>query len=393
MKLFGLLTILLIAGCILATGCVLKPTANATAVPTPSPTASIPAVAVQTAVPVLGNIPAGIPYGRLNISIGGYNAKLPVYIDNMSAGQVAPGKELNLKIGEGSHSVKVCAGAVCEMVGIEIKSGVKATIDFEQRLVTDAPQGSLSISGGNYPTVLPVFIDNTSVGNVSPGVPLEQVISQGLHIVKVCNGNNCFSQNVTITATNKTSIDFGDQLRNGISQGSLTISIGGFKANDLPVQVDNLNVGNVSQGRPLDLMLKEGNHTIQVCSGTVCERQDVQVRFAKGSVVDFGEQLKADIEFTTPTIRIIDSSLSGTSLSVEVEFINPDKISHDMTAKISCVYTYTDSQNNRKSDAAQTPVTRTVKGGDHAIQWYYIGLGGGSNVIANPPVIVDVTVK
>jgi NADH:ubiquinone oxidoreductase subunit E len=388
----------MIAGCILATGCVLKPTANATAVPTPSPTTVppitvTPDAVVQTAVPVLGDVPEGVPVGKLNVSIGTYNAKLPVYIDNMSAGQVSPGKQLSLKIGEGIHSVKVCTGAVCEMVGVEIKYGVKATIDFEQRLDNDDPQGSLLISSGDYPTKLPVFIDNTSVGNVSPGEQLKQVISQGQHIVKVCNGNNCFSQNVTITITNQTSIDFGDMLKNGISQGSLTVSIGGFPAIDLPVEIDDLNVGNVSQGRPLDLMLKEGNHSVQVCSGTVCESQDVQIRFAKESVVDFGKQLKADIEFPTPTIRIIDSMLSGTSLSVEVEFINPDKISHDMTAKISCVYTYTDSQNNRKSDSVQTPLTRTVKGGDHAIQWYYLSLSGGSNVIANPPIIADVEIK
>jgi hypothetical protein len=395
---FGFFFVLVIIGCIMVTGCVLKPTTNATSVPTPLATTfpqitTVPVSIVPTAVPALGNIPEGFPFGQLNVSIGTYNAKLPVYIDNMSAGQVSAGKILNLKVGEGSHSVKVCSGPVCELVGTEIKSGIKTTIDFEERLKRDAPQGILSVSIGDFQGNLPVLVDNASVGNVSAGNPLTEEISEGLHIVKICNGANCFYQNATIRATNRTTIDFGEMLRTGISQGSLSISIGGFKADDLPVLLDDKNVGSVSQGKPLDLMVKEGNHTVQVCLGKVCETQDVQVRFAKQSIVDFGDQLKADIEFPTPTIRIADSVLSGPSLSVEVEFINPDKVDHTMSATVSCVYTYIDSENGRKSDSAQARISRVVKAGDRGTQAVSLYLGGGSNVIANPPVIVDVTIK
>jgi hypothetical protein len=387
LKIVGLGIILLMIGGILVSGCVLKPTANETVVQTPPQgtvitTIGTPANVIQTAVPVLGNVPEGIPFGRLNVSIGDYNAKLPVYVDNMSAGQVSGGKMLNLRVSEGTHSVKVCSGTVCELVGVEIKSGVKATIDFEERLKTDAPQGSLSISSGNYPTTnLPVYIDNLSVGIVAPGKPLVQLVAEGLHVVKICNGNTCFSQNVTIKSTNQTTVDFENQLKSGVAQGSLTVSIGGFKAEDLPVLVDNISAGNVSQGRSLDLMLKEGNHTVQVCAGSVCENQDIQIKFAKQSLVDFGDRLKADIEFPTPTVRITDSALSGPELSVQVEFINPDKTDHSMTGTVSCVYSYIDS------------LTRTMKGGSRDTQEVSLYLGGGSNVIANPPVLVDVEIK
>jgi hypothetical protein len=390
--------VLIIFAGILVTGCVLKPTENKT-IEQPSPPTTIPTITVTptlfvpTPAPVLGNVPAGLPFGQLNISIGNYNAKLPVYVDNMSAGQVMGGKVFTLKVGEGIHSVKVCAGALCELVSTEIKSGVKTSLDFEERLKRDAPQGSLTVSIGSYQGSLPVFIDNSSVGVASQNQPLTQILSPGPHDVKICVEKSCFYQTVTVQPANQTTVSFEDRLRNDISQGSLSISIGGFNAVDLPVQVDNINVGTVSQGKNLNLMLKEGNHTVKVCAGTVCEKQEIIIQFAKQSTVDFGDQLKADVEFPTPTAKITKTVLSGPSLTVEVEFINPDKVDHIMSVTVSCVYSYTDSQNFRRNDAAQSRISSTVKAGDRTTQQVSLYLGGGSNVIANNPVLVDVTIK
>jgi len=388
----------MIAGCILATGCVLKPTANATKVPVSSAT-TIPLTTVQpdtvnqAAVPVLGEIPEGITFGQLNVSIGEYNDLLPVYIDNMSAGQVSAEKMLSLKVGEGMHSVKVCSGSVCEVVETEIKSGIKTTIDFETRLKTDAPQGSLVISIGDYSANLPVLIDNTSAGTVTANKALEQIISMGNHTVKICNGDNCFSQNVTIRPGNQTSIDFGERLKNDITQGSLSVSIGGYNAENLPVRIDNLSVGNVSLGKPVTIRLKEGNHTVQVCVGMICEKEEVNIQFAKQSSVDFGDRLKADVEFPSPVVRIASSVLSGQDLTIEVEFINPDTVDHTMAATVSCVYSYMDSQNIRRNDAVQKRITTTVTAGSRDTQEAYLYLGGGTNVMVSDPVIVDVVVK
>ena len=398
MKVAGFLLILLVGGFVLGTGCVLKPAANATVVPT-APVTTIPTATTTfapfnpTPVPVLGNIPEGIPFGRLNVSIGSYNALLPVYVDNMSAGQVSAGKILNLKVGEGMHSVKVCSGAMCEMVMTEIRAGVSTSMDFGTLLDTDAPQGTLNVSIGDYPGDLPVLVDNASAGNVSPGKFLIQVLSGGLHTVKICNADNCISENVTIESRNETSVDFGDQLKNDISQGSLSISIGGFEGTDLPVLLDNIRIGNVSQGKPLNVKLNQGNHTVKVCSGTICESEDVQVKFAKQSSVDFGDRLKADIEFPTPTVLITSSVLSGQDLTIEVGFINPDTVDHTMSATISCVYSYVDGQNIRRNDVRQKRVTVTVARGKQANQEVYLYLGGGTNVIANDPVVVDVAIK
>jgi hypothetical protein len=392
---------LIIVACIIVTGCVLKPasTEKFVQVSTPgnaSPTAmqTVTALAMVTGAPALGPLPAGVPFGQLNISIGNYNAKLPVYIDNMSAGEVSASRVLNLKTIEGTHSVKVCSGIVCEMVVTEIKSGIKTSLDFEERLKTDAPQGSLNISIGDYPAVnLPVFIDNTSAGNVSLGKPYRQNISVGQHSIRVCNGDNCFIQDISVSPSNMTNADFGDQLKNDISQGSLAISIGGFDAADLPVSIDNVSAGNVSRGKPLNLKIQEGNHTVQVCFRKTCEKQSVKVLFAKQATVDFGDQFKADVEFPYPTIRIANSILSGSSLTVVVEFINPDLTDHTMSATVSCVYSSVDSRGNRKNEVARALVSQAVKTGARNTQQVTLSLNAGSGAIPSDPVLIDTVIK
>jgi hypothetical protein len=395
---YGLFVILIITGCILVTGCVLKPTGNGTVEqttsPTPVPIATVKiASIVPTEVPALGEIPDGIAFGKLNVSIGTYNARLPVYVDNMSAGQVSGGKMLNLKVGEGIHSVKVCTGQVCEMVSTEVKAGVKTTIDFEDRLDANAPQGSLMISIGTYQATLPVYVDNMSAGTLAPGKPVEQMVSQGEHVVKVCNGDTCFSQKVTISASNQSVLDFGERLKNDISQGQVTVSIGGYNAVDLPVQLDGLNVGNVSLGKPLDLKTKEGNHTVSVCAGMVCEKEDVKIKFGKPAFVDFGDRLKADVEFPKPTVRISSFLVSGQELTAEVEFINPDKADHTMSATVSCVYSFVDDQSIRRNDVVQKRISVAVDAGTRHTEEAYLYLGGGSSVIPSDPVIINVEVK
>jgi hypothetical protein len=392
--------VLLIAGCLLVSGCVLKPTQTENIDQTPAPTMIVPpttvvtTTAIPTVVPVLKEILPGIPFGLVNISVGSYNAKIPVFIDNMSAGQVSAGKTLTLKAGEGFHTVKVCTGNVCEMVGIEIKSGIKTTLDFEERLKVDAPQGLLNVSIGDYPAVnLPVFVDNSTVGNVSIGKSLQLKISQGQHSVKVCSGDNCFSHDIIINATNQTNIDFGDRLKNDITQGSLAISIGGFDAADLPVTVDNVSAGNVSRGKPLNLKIQEGNHTVQVCFRKTCEKQDVKVLFAKQATVDFGDQFKAAVEFPYPTIRIANSIMSGSTLVVVVEFINPDLTDHTMSATVSCVYSSEDSQGNRKNEVAKALVSQTVKSGARSTQQVSLSLSSGSRPIPSDPVLINSVIK
>ena len=346
---------------------------------------------VQTPVPVGIDSSNGIK-GPLSVSLGDYNAKMPVLIDNTNLGEVSRGKPLNISVNEGYHVVKICLGDVCEQVGVEVKSAIKTTIDFGERLKTDIRQGPLTVSLGSYNAELPVFIDNSSVGNVSRGKLLNISVSEGRHVVRVCIGSVCKQQEVEIKSTKQTTVDFGEQIQKDISKGPLTISIGGYNA-ELPVSIDNSSVGIVSLGKPLQIMVSEGRHTVKVCVGVICFNESVEIKFAQPTFVDFGERLKKDVEFTQPTVRIVSSVLNINRLSVSVEFINPDKIDHTMSATIGGGYSYVDSNTReRKNEFAQTMVTRSVKAGTRVTQLVDLSLSRGSSVIASEPTVVEVIV-
>ena len=57
-------------------------------------------------------------------------------------------------------------------------------------------------------------------------------------------------------------------------KGLLKISTGGW-IGEFPVSVDNVSRGVVTTQRPLSLMMDEGNHTVEVCCGVVCEQENV----------------------------------------------------------------------------------------------------------------------
>ncbi|MDD1699336.1 MAG: hypothetical protein LUQ04_00925 [Methanoregula sp.] len=330
--------------------------------------------------------------GLLIVSIGEYNAKMPVLVDNANVGEVSKGTPLNISVKEGYHVVMVCSGDMCEQLGVEVKSGIKTTIDFGERLIKDAPLGSLNVSIGDYDARLPVYLDNTSVGEVSGGKPLILTISEGSHSVRVCSGNVCEQQDVEINVTRPVSVDFWERLQKYLPKGPLTVSIGGYNA-ELPVFIDDTRVGMVSMGRPLILMVIEGRHTVKVCVGIICESEIVDIRFAQPFVIDFGERLKKSAEFPTPTVRIVNSFLTGNSLTVDVEFINPDTIDHTMTATIGCGYSYNDpTSRERHNKYAQSPVTKSVKAGNRLTEGVTISLTGGYAVIANEPTVIDVVI-
>lgn len=384
MKKVGLFFILMIIGCILVTGCVLKPTVNETR---PSQT-TVPATTMIK--PVFGDSSQNVPFGQLNVSIGTYNARLPVYVDDINAGIVSAGKMLNLRVVEGNHTVKVCSGSVCETVNVNINSAIKTTIDFEERLNKNLPQGSLNVSIGNYIGNLTLFIDNVSAGTVSPGKPLNLKIVEGNHLVKICNIDDCLTEDVVIKQSNQTNVDFGDRLLSNIIKGEVMVSIGGYNA-ELPVKIDNVTVGTAAQGKPLTIMVNTGEHVVVVCSGAVCEKEQVSVKFGKRSVIDFGERLQKNAEFPKPTARIVSTNQNGNTLMVVVEFINPDTKDVTISATISCQYSYINSNRERVGNSAQVQVTRVVKASDRPTQSASIYLSG-SEVIVSPPVITDLTI-
>jgi len=214
---------------------------------------------------------------------------------------------------------------------------------------TELKKGQLSVSIGDYPAELPVpvFIDTVSAGNVSRGKPLNLTVGAGRHAVRICVIGSCIQEDVLVISSNPTTLDFGERLQKEGVTGPLHVSIGGYNA-DLPVFVDNVSVGTVSLGKPLDLMASEGNHTVKICVGILCVQEDVVIKFAQPVYSDFGERLKRVAEFSTPTIRIVDTRQTGDRVTVDVEFINPGTKDLTMSTTIQVAYSYIDPQ-DRKS--------------------------------------------
>ncbi len=249
-------------------------------------------------------------------------------------------------------------------------------------------KGLLNISIGDYIGLLPVVIDNKSAGNVSWNKPLNLTMNAGQHSVRICVVDVCNNEDVMISPSSPTTVDFGDWLKKEIVTGPLTVSIGGYNA-DLPVILDNISIGNASQGKPLSLMVSEGNHTIKVCVGLICQNETVNVKFAKPTIIDFGERLKKVAEFSTPTVRIVNTRQAGARVTVDLEYINPTKNDITFTSTVQCAYTYIDSQ-GRKANFKQITVTRSVKAGNTTKQSSDIVLDGGRSYIIESPHILDI---
>jgi len=184
------------------------------------------------------------------------------------------------------------------------------------------------------------------------------------------------------------------------SEGSLRVSISGisYPAN-LSVVLDNENVGMVKPTKPLYLMVSEGNHTVMVCMGSVCEQENVMTRFGRYVNVDFSERLQRDVEFPNPTARptaqILEYYKNDNIVSVYVEFINPESVDHTISVDLSVGYTYIDGRSHVKlGDSAQAMTAVSVKAGQRETKRVDVHLAGSDSIISfDNPVIEDLKVK
>jgi hypothetical protein len=337
------------------------------------------------------NISGSAGTGPLIVSIGNYSGILPVFVDNNSVGEVSKGKPLNISVNEGYHTVRVCDGKNCEQVDVESKTAIKIFIDFGERL-PNISKGSLNVSIGTFKDTLPVYLDNTSVGKVSPNIPLNLSVKEGRYTVKVCSGDICESQSVKIESGKQTVVDFGERLEKAVLEGPLIVSIWGYTA-ELPVFVDNNSVGNVSNLQPLSLKLTEGNHTVKVCVGLLCENETVEIMFAKPVYLDFGDRLKKIMDVSIPTIRIIDTQKNDNKVMVTVEFINPTKKALTMSATIRVAYSYiAPSTRDRVGKSVQGNLTKSVKASNRTVQYLNLTLTGGKSYISEIPTILESSV-
>jgi|WetSurMetagenome_2_1015567.scaffolds.fasta_scaffold133104_2 hypothetical protein len=366
--------IILVLGIVITAGCVQSRL---------PPAAVIPNQSTQTPA-------AGLLSGTLNISTGNFDSNVSVFIDNKSAGEILPGKPFSTTLKEGRHTVSVCLSTSCEQTDVEIKYAITTAIDFGERLTKNLPHGPLMVSIGNYIGKVNLSVDGSQVGEMTPGKPFNLTLKEGLHTVTVTSNGINEQQDVVIKSGKETIVNFGERLATSISQGRLSVSIGGYNAENLPVFLDNVSVGEVSQGKPIDLIVSEGTHSVKVCIYSVCENETVDIRFAKHVYVDFSEQLKKDVEFTKPTVRIVYFSLNGNYLAYNVEWINPTPHDVTMTATIGVGYSYIESTSRlRRNDFARVQLNKYQNANTRTTQPNTLYLSGGSNIMASEPTIID----
>jgi len=304
----------------------------------------------------------------------------------MTAGCVIPINKNTTAENPGSHSPT-------DTLSLETTTPVimETTVPGSTATPTDTRTGQLNVSIGDYNAEPPakVFIDNVSVGTISQGNPLALTPVAGVHTVRICVIGACLDEEVLIISSNTARLDFGERLKKEAVTGPLRVSIGGYKA-ELPVFVDNTSVGNVSMTEPLNMMVREGNHSVMVCVGILCVNDTVEIKFAHPVYIDFGERLKKVAEFPIPTVQIVDTRRSGDAVTVDVEFINPTKHDLSMSATVQLAYSYIDPQTHwRKGSSTAGTAAISVEAGARTVRSVSLRLTGGSAYIIEIPVILE----
>jgi hypothetical protein len=211
----------------------------------------------------------------------------------------------------------------------------------------------------------------------------------------VTAGCTASSNNSNATAFAPTFVPFSINASNSSTglEGTLIVSINGYPKN-LAVVLDEKPVGTVKPTTPLSLKVPEGNHTVKVCVGWVCEYEDVTTRFGRQVTVDFGERLRRDVEFPDPTARILDYYKNGNGIAVNVEFLNPDTVDHTITLDLSAGYTYIDDKTHVKlGDSARVKKSLFIKAGQRDTQTVDLHFtSSGSSISFSYPQIEELTV-
>jgi hypothetical protein len=217
--------------------------------------------------------------------------------------------------------------------------------------------------------------------------PVNVTASPTVTFIPFVNTTTAPGTNATNT-TNASSINETSKLT-----GPLRVSISGYNAGTpLPVLIDNQSVGNVSAEKPLDLMVREGNHTVKVCVGVICPSRPVDILFAKKSFLDFGEELRKQAEFPSPTVRMINYFKNGNGVGVNIEYINPTQKDLAMSAEISCGYTYIDGRTSlRMGDSVRAKSTEYVEAGRRVTSTVNLYFAYGSAYTFDEPAVSSIT--
>jgi len=175
MKNILLVSLIIVVACILMAGCVGQMKNTTVTATTVTPTNTFTPFTNTTNTSDISNasntsnsnVTSGLK-GPLRISIGSWQADLPVSIDNQSVGIVTHDKPLDLMLDEGPHIVKVCAGTICLEEGVTTQFARQRVVDFGNRLLEEVvfPEPTARLVGsypaGDQITVTVEFINPSS---------------------------------------------------------------------------------------------------------------------------------------------------------------------------------------------------------------------------------------
>jgi hypothetical protein len=95
-----------------------------------------------------------------------------------------------------------------------------------------------------------------------------------------------------------------------------------------------------------------------------------------------------------PTARVLECYKNGNALSVDIEFINPSRKDLQMSAAVSCGYSYIDARTGIKmGDSTRGTLSQNVKAGQRITKVLYLNLVNGNSLSYSYPVIEELKVK
>jgi hypothetical protein len=103
--------------------------------------------------------------------------------------------------------------------------------------------GTVRVSIGSWETDLPVFVDNMSVGIVKHDKPLDLVMEEGNHTIKVCASLMCEEENVTVKFAKLRLVDFEERLITDVQFAKPTARIVGYypSGDQFSVEIEFIN--------------------------------------------------------------------------------------------------------------------------------------------------------
>ena len=146
-------------------------------------------------------------------------------------------------------------------------------------------KGPLRVSISGYPITLAIMVDDVVVGNATRDKPLDLMVDEGIHTIKVCVGESCEQENIAVIFARKSFVDFGERFRKKIEFPEPTARIKEFFKNGYGVTVNVEFINPSAKDLTMDVEISCGYSYIDSRTG---QRMGDSVRGRLGGEVNAG---------------------------------------------------------------------------------------------------------